>query len=249
MRLENRRILITGGGSGIGLETARLAVAEGARVAILDRSPASLQRARDEVPQASAIACDVSDEAAVALAVEQAAAELGGLDGVANVAGIGTRRSFDETTARIMMTDIAVNLMGPFLVCKSALPHLRRAGGGTVVNVASGLALRPTEGRTAYGASKGGLIVMSKAMAVDLASDGIRVNVVCPGLIDTPLVSDASHGALFTPAQMEKLMDRRILRRLGRADEVARAILFLSSDESSFMTASVMAVDGGGTMH
>ena len=131
MRLENRRILITGGGSGIGLETARLAVAEGARVAILDRSPASLQRARDEVPQASAIACDVSDEAAVARAVEQAAAELGGLDGVANVAGIGTRRSFEETTARIMMTDIAVNLMGPFLVCKSALPHLRRAGGGT----------------------------------------------------------------------------------------------------------------------
>ena len=147
------------------------------------------------------------------------------------------------------MTDIGVNLMGPFLVTKAALPHLRAAGGGTVVNVASGLALRPTEGRTAYGASKGGLITMSKAMAIDLAADNIRVNIVCPGLIDTPLVRDNSHGALFTPAQYEKLMDRRILRRMGEAREIADAILFLTSDESSFITATVLAVDGGGSMH
>ncbi len=249
MRLAGRRILITGGGSGIGLATALRFAAEGARLAILDKSPGSLDTARAQLPDACVVACDVSLPAQVAQAVEQAATHLGGIDGLCNVAGIGTRKSFDDTTAEIMMTDIAVNLMGPFHVSKAALPHLRAAGGGTIVNVASGLALRPTEGRTAYGASKGGLITMTKAMAIDLAKDKIRVNVVCPGLIDTPLVRDASHGLTFTPQQMEKLMDRRILRRLGEAREIADAMLFLTSAESSFVTATVLAVDGGGSMH
>lgn len=249
MRLAHRRIIVTGGGSGIGLQTALRFQAEGARIAVLDRSPRSLDTARAQMPQAVVLACDVSQQASVDTAVAEAAEQLGGVDGLCNVAGIGTRKSFAETTAEIMMTDIGVNLMGPFLVTKAALPHLRAAGGGTVVNVASGLALRPTEGRTAYGASKGGLITMSKAMAIDLAADNIRVNIVCPGLIDTPLVRDNSHGALFTPAQYEKLMDRRILRRMGEAREIADAILFLTSDESSFITATVLAVDGGGSMH
>ena len=249
MRLAGRRILITGGGSGIGLATAERFVTEGAQVAILDRSPQSLARVKNALPGVVALACDVSQEADVQQAVPVAAAHLQGLDGVCNVAGIGTRKSFDDTTAEIMMTDIAVNLMGPFHVSKAALPFLRAAGGGTIVNVASGLALRPTEGRTAYGASKGGLITMTKAMAIDLAKDQIRVNVVCPGLIDTPLVKDASHGATFTPAQFEKLMDRRILRRMGQAEEIAQAILYLTSHESSFVTATTLAVDGGGSMH
>ncbi|WP_077002804.1 SDR family NAD(P)-dependent oxidoreductase [Variovorax sp. KK3] len=249
MRLADRRIIITGGGSGIGLETALRFQAEGARIAVLDRSPKSLDTARTHLPQAVVVECDVSHEASVQRAVEAAAEGLGGIDGICNVAGIGTRKSFEETTAEAMMTDIGVNLMGPFLVSKAALPHLRAAGGGTIVNVASGLALRPTEGRTAYGASKGGLIVMSKAMAIDLAKDKVRVNVVCPGLIDTPLVKDTSHGASFTPQQYEKLMDRRIIRRMGEAREIADAMLFLTSNESSFITATVLAVDGGGSMH
>lgn len=249
MRLDKRRIVITGGGSGIGLETARVFQAEGARVAILDRSPASLETARAQLPGAAIVECDVAVASSVQRAVAAAAEQLGGIDGVCNVAGIGTRKSFDDTTAEAMMTDIGVNLMGPFHVSKAALPHLRAAGGGTIVNVASGLALRPTEGRTAYGASKGGLITMSKAMAIDLAADGIRVNIVCPGLIDTPLVKNTSHGAAFTPAQYEKLMDRRILRRMGRAREIADALLYLTSAESSFVTATVLAVDGGGSMH
>lgn len=249
MRLAKRRIVITGGGSGIGLETARLFQSEGANVAILDRSPKSLDTARAQLPGAAVIECDVSIEASVQRAVAAAAEQMGGIDGICNIAGIGTRRSFDETTAEAMMTDIGVNLMGPFHVSKAALPQLRAAGGGTIVNVASGLALRPTEGRTAYGASKGGLITMTKAMAIDLAKDCVRVNVVCPGLIDTPLVKDTSHGAAFTPEQYEKLMDRRIIRRMGQAREIADAILFLTSRESSFITATVLAVDGGGSMH
>lgn len=249
MRFAQRRIIVTGGGSGIGLATALRLQAEGAKIAVLDRSPTSLDAARSQLPAAAVLECDVSNPGRVEDAVAAAAAQLGGIDGVCNVAGIGTRKSFDDTTAETMMTDIGVNLMGPFLVSKAALPHLRAAGGGTIVNIASGLALRPTEGRTAYGASKGGLITMSKAMAIDLAKDSIRVNVVCPGLIDTPLVKNTSHGPTFTPAQFEKLMDRRIIRRMGEAREIADAILFLTSNESSFITATVLAVDGGGSMH
>ncbi|VTU13184.1 2-(R)-hydroxypropyl-CoM dehydrogenase [Variovorax sp. SRS16] len=249
MRLANRRILVTGGASGIGLEATRRFLGEGARVAVIDRNPAALEALAAQLPAAIALKADVSDEAQVATAVAEAGEKLDGLDGLANVAGIGTRKSFDETTLKVLMTDLNVNLIGPFLVCKAAVPWMRKAGGGAIVNVSSGLALRPTEGRTAYGASKGALIVMSKAIAVDLAADNIRVNVVCPGLIDTPLVANATHGALFTPAQFEKLMDRRLIRRMGRPQELADALLFLMSEESSFMTASVLAVDGGGSMH
>jgi NAD(P)-dependent dehydrogenase (short-subunit alcohol dehydrogenase family) len=249
MRLKNRRLLVTGGGSGIGLETVKRFEREGARVAVLELSDDSLARVREQVPNAIGIPCDVADMLAVQSAVAEAARRLGGLDGIANVAGIGTRKSFDDTTADIMMRDIAVNLMGPFHVIKAALPHLRDARRSTVVNVASGLALRPTEGRTAYGASKGGLIVMSKAIALDLAKDGVRVNVVCPGLTDTPLIRQATNGPPIDDAQIARLMERRAIKRLGEPGEIADAILFLTSDESSFMTASVLAVDGGGAMH
>ncbi len=249
MRLAGRRILVTGGASGIGLETTRRFLAEGAKVSVIDRNPVVLQALAEQLPEAAGLRADVSDEAQVGAAVAEAAERMGGLDGLANVAGIGTRKSFDDMTLDALMTDLKVNLVGPFLVCKAAVPLMREAGGGAIVNVSSGLALRPTEGRTAYGASKGGLIVMSKAMAIDLAPDGIRVNVLCPGLIDTPLVANATHGAVFTPAQFEKLMDRRLIRRMGRPQELADAMLFLMSDESSYMTASVLAVDGGGSMH
>jgi NAD(P)-dependent dehydrogenase (short-subunit alcohol dehydrogenase family) len=249
MRLQNRKLLVTGGGSGIGLETVGRYAREGALVAVLDRAATSLSRAREQYPNAIILECDVTDSQAVTRAVNEAAERMGGLDGVANVAGIGTRKPFDETTAAIMMKDIAVNLMGPFHVIQAALPHFRKAQRSTVVNIASGLALRPTEGRTAYGASKGGLIVMSKAIALDLAKDRVRVNIVCPGLIDTPLIRNPADGFPIEGAQIEKLMERRIIKRLGNAGEVADAILFLTSDESSFMTASVLAVDGGGSMH
>jgi NAD(P)-dependent dehydrogenase (short-subunit alcohol dehydrogenase family) len=248
-RFKGRRIVVTGGASGIGLEAAALFHSEGAAVFVLERRPESIEALRKNRPGIHAALCDVSVEDSVAQAMAEAARVMGGIDGVANVAGIGTRKTIDETTLAIMKTDIAVNLLGPFMVIKAALPHLRAAGGGTIVNVSSGLALRPTEGRTAYGASKGGLITMSKAMAADLAPEDIRVNVVCPGLIDTPLVQDASNGAVFSPELKQRLIDRRLIRRMGRASEVADAIAFLSCDESSFMTASVMCIDGGGTMH
>lgn len=249
MRLKDRRILITGGASGIGLETAALFGEQGARVAILDRNPEALARAAARLPAIVALQTDVADEDAVNAAVAEAAQRLGGLDGVVNCAGIGTRRTFDETTLAIMRNDLAINLLGPFLIAKAAVPHLRHAGGGTIVNTASGIALRPTPGKVAYGASKGGLIVMTKAMGIDLAADNIRVNVVCPGIIDTPLIASDANGPTYTPEQLKSLMDRRLIRRFGMAREVADAMLYLTSHESSYVTATVLAVDGGGTMH
>jgi NAD(P)-dependent dehydrogenase (short-subunit alcohol dehydrogenase family) len=249
MRLKDRRLLVTGGGSGIGLATAQRFRREGARVAVLDCSPVSLERALRELPDALAIECDVSQEDSVTQAVTHAADRMGGIDGVANVAGVATRKRFDELTLQELQADIGVNLIGPFLISRAALPHLRAAGEGTIVNVASGVALRPVESRAAYCASKGGLVALSKAMAIELAPDNIRVNVVCPGIVETPLIGDTSHGPAFSPAQLERLKGRRVLQRFGQTGEIADAILFLTGPESSFMTASVMAVDGGGAMH
>jgi NAD(P)-dependent dehydrogenase (short-subunit alcohol dehydrogenase family) len=249
MRLENRRILVTGGGSGIGLETARLFQREGARIAILDRDAEALERSAALLPDAARFQADVADAGGVSHAVRAAADALGGLDGLVNVAGIGTRGMFDDTTPEMFMNDVRVNLLGPFLVSKAAVPHLRAAGGGTIANVSSSLGLRPMRGRVAYSSSKGGLIVMTKAMAIDLAPDRIRVNVVCPGYVDTPLVSNAANGRVPDAAQVAKILDASLQRRVGAAIEIANTLLFLSCDDSSFVTASVLAADGGAAMH
>jgi NAD(P)-dependent dehydrogenase (short-subunit alcohol dehydrogenase family) len=249
MRLEGRRILITGGASGIGLAAAERFVREGARVCVLDRNAETLAQAAPRLEGVLAVVCDVSRPDEVAAAVERAAAHMQGIDGVANVAGIAVRKSFDELDIELMSHAIAVNLLGPFSVAKAALPHLRAAGGGTIVNVASGVALRPIAGQAAYASSKGGLIVMTKAMAIDLAPDNIRVNVVCPGIIETPMITGSAIGKRYTPEQVEKLMERRLIRRFGQPEEVVDALLYLTSDESSYVTATVLAVDGGGTMH
>ena len=248
-RLAGRRILITGGASGIGLKCAELFLREGARVAILDRNVQALDASARQLPAAVGLQCDVADEVAVRNAVAAAADRLDGLDGIVNSAGIGTRRTFDETTMEIMVKDIGINLLGPFSIAKAAVPHLRNSGGGSIVHVASGIALRPTPGKIAYSASKGGLIAMTKAMAIDLAPDNIRVNVVCPGITDTPLIASAENGPTYTPEQVKFILDRRLIRRFGTATEIANAILFLTSEESSYVTASCFAIDGGGTMH
>ncbi|HEY7436244.1 MAG TPA: SDR family oxidoreductase, partial [Methylomirabilota bacterium] len=168
MRLGGRRVLVTGAASGIGLATARLFRSEGARVAMLDRDEAALGKER--VDGATVLVCDVGDERQVRAAVAEAAAALGGLDGVVNSAGIDLMRPFEEMTAAEWARVMAVDLTGPMLVCHAALPALRQAGRGTIVNIASGAALRPLEQRTAYCAAKAGLVMFGKTLAVDLAA-------------------------------------------------------------------------------
>ena len=247
MRLAGRRILVTGAASGIGLAIARLFRREGAGVAMLDRDQAGLKAA--DVEGAVPIACDVADQASVREAVARAGDALGGLDGVVNSAGIDLLRRFEDMTAEEWARVLAVDLTGPMLVCQAALPLMKRAGRGTIVNIASGAGLRPLEQRTAYCAAKAGLIMFGKTLAVDLAGDNIRVNAICPGIIDTPMFRGSWAGAADPQAELARILDRYVIKRAGQPDEIAQAALYLTSDDSSFVTGTALAVDGGRTFH
>lgn len=242
-RLMGRNIMVTGAASGIGLATARKLVAEGATLALLDRDGVALERLAGELGAHWAM-LDLPDEAAIDRVVADAAARMGGLDGLVNVAGIGGSMA---RLGEMMLDDwnqvIGVNLTAPFLMMRAVLPHMQAAGRGTVVNVSSGQGLMPSApGMGAYCASKGGLVIFSKAMALELAPM-IRVNCVCPGVVDTPLLPETMREAARQPGSPYAL------KRVGEAEEIADAIAFLTSDESSFITGTALAVDGGRTYH
>jgi NAD(P)-dependent dehydrogenase (short-subunit alcohol dehydrogenase family) len=247
VRLAGRRVLVTGAASGIGLAIARLFRSEGAAVAMLDRDQARLKETAPD--DAVALVCDVADERQVRDAVGRAVAGLGGLDGLVNSAGIDLMRPFEQMTAEEWRRVLAVDLTGPMLVCQAALPAMKRAGRGTIVNIASGAALRPLEQRTAYCAAKAGLVMFGKTLAVDLAPYQIRVNAICPGIIDTPLFRSSWEGAADPEAELARILDRYVIKRPGQPDEIAQAALYLTSDESSFVTGAALAVDGGRTFH
>ncbi len=247
MRLHDRRVLVTGAASGIGLAVSRLFTREGARVAMLDRDEARLTTAG--VDGATTLVCDVTDERAVRRSVADAAAALGGVDGVVNCAGIDLMRAFEEMTTEEWSRVLAIDLTGPMLVCHAAVPFMKRAARGTIVNIASGAGLRPLEHRTAYCTAKAGLIMFGKTLAIDLAASGIRVNAICPGIIDTPMFRGSWEGAADPQAELAKILDRYVIKRTGQPEEIAYAALYLTSDESSFVTGTALAVDGGRTFH
>ena len=249
MRLNGRRILVTGAASGIGLATAQMLATEGAQVGLLDLDPARLGEAAAGLKMEAAAVADVGREDEAAAAVARLAAKLGGLDGVVNCAGIDLIRPFSEMKAHEWNRIMTVNLNGPFHVCKAALPHLKRAEGGTIVNVSSAAGLRPLDHRTAYCASKAGLVMFTKTLAADLAADGIRANVVCPGIVETPLFTASYANAPDPVAELARIKDRYCIKRAASPDEIASAIVFLTSRESSYVTGAALAVDGGRTFH
>ena len=250
MQLQGRRIFITGAASGIGLATARRFLAEGARVALADIDGGRLATALGSLPQGAVAApCDVADPASVAAAVSGAADAMGGLDGVVNSAGLCIFDAFEEIAAADWAAMLAVNLTGPFHVCRSAVPHLKAAGGGTIVNIASGAGLRPLGDASAYCATKAGLLMFGKALAIDLAPANIRVNAVCPGVVQTPMVDALLALEPDRAAAVERILDRYVIRRFGTADEIASGALFLTSNESAFVTGTALAVDGGRSFH
>ena len=239
-RLDGRKILVTGGASGIGRATCELFAHEGASVVVIDRDT-------KRVTGAPAIACDVADTTRVAHAVRQAADLLGGLDGLVNAAGVFFNKGLMETTAEVWDTTIAVNLTGTFLCVQAAVPLLREGGRASIVNIASGVGLLPTEGgSTAYVASKGGVIALTRALAAELAPT-IRVNAICPGAVETPMTDGTLRDA--AGAVIPAIVSRYALRRPAAPEEIAAAILFLTAHESSFVTGVSLAVDGGRTFH
>ena len=241
-RLAGRRILITGGASGIGRATAELFVQEGARVALLDR-PGTEVRLIAEQLGAYVIEADVTDAGAVRSSVASAADALSGMDGVVNAAGIAGGQKLSETDAVQWARILEVNLTGPMLVTQAALPFLLSNEAATIVNVASGIGLRPFAGQGAYAASKAGLLAWTKVLAQEL-SPRVRVNATCPGPTDTPLMR-----ANTPPGTPQHFTSQLALKREGTALEQAQAILYLTGPESTFVTGISLAVDGGRTFH
>ncbi|PWJ86397.1 NADP-dependent 3-hydroxy acid dehydrogenase YdfG [Pseudaminobacter salicylatoxidans] len=244
-----RRIVVTGAAQGIGLATVERFVTVGAKVGCLDRDAQALAALAERFDAESihTVVCDVAVSAEVTRAVDACAAMLGGLDGVVNSAGVDLVSPLeaisDDDWARIF----AVNLNGPMHVCRAAFPHLRAAGGGTIVNVSSGAGLQPLRHRSAYSASKAALQMFSKSLSMEAAEFGIRVNTVCPGAVETALL----HSSITEDAEaaLAAIRDRYALGRIASPDEIAAAIFWLSGPESSYVTGTAMAVDGGRTFH
>lgn len=249
--LEGRRILITGAAKGIGLATVERFIAEGARIVALDRDEMALATLRGRFARESlhAAKVDVTESEAVSGATAAGAEAIGGLDGLVNAAGIDLIASIETMTPVDWNRVIAVNLTGPMLVTQAAFPHLRAAGGGTIVNVSSGAGLSPLKHRTAYCASKAGLQMAGKALAMEAAEFGIRVNTICPGAVETELFRSSIDTAPDPQAAYETVRARYALQRIAAPQEIAAAILWLTSAESSYVTGTAIAVDGGRTFH
>jgi NAD(P)-dependent dehydrogenase (short-subunit alcohol dehydrogenase family) len=237
-RLDGRVCVITGAASGIGATSARLFEAEGAQVVGIDLDAG-------QAVGALRIAADVADEGQVRSALAEAREEMGRIDVLMNNAGINPTDdgSVLETTLESWQRVQDVNLKGVFLCCKHGIPHLLDAGGGSVINVASFVAvIGAAVSQGSYTASKGAVLSLSRELGVEFAGRGVRVNALCPGPVNTPLLKD-----LFAkdPDRAAKRLVHIPMGRFGEPEEIAKAALFLASDDSSFVTASSFLVDGG----
>jgi len=247
--LMGKVALITGGGTGIGRGMALAFAREGAKVALAARRVEKLQEVVREIADAGgegmAIACDVSSAGDAARAVRETVEKFGALHVLVNNAGgvhVSTIEGIPEEEWDRMM---AVNLKGPFLMSRAALPEFRKVGGGSIVNVGSILGLVAMKGRAAYCASKGGVTMLTKAMAIDHAHENVRVNCICPSIVETELIK----GLFDANDEGKKLRDARVasipLGRMGRPADVAELAVYLASEESSWLTGVAIPLDGG----
>jgi NAD(P)-dependent dehydrogenase (short-subunit alcohol dehydrogenase family) len=234
--------LVTGGASGIGLATASLLAAHGARVAVLDRDRAALDVTEGDL---AAVEADVTDDASVRAAVEAAATRLGGLDILINNAGIGAAGTVEDNTDAEWLRVLDVNLLGLVRVTRAALPYLRRSAHAAIVNTCSIAATAGLPQRALYSASKGAVLSLTLAMAADHIREGIRVNCVNPGTVATPWVGRLLEAAADPAAERAALEARQPTGRLVTAEEVAHAIVHLAGPAAGSTTGTSLAVDGG----
>ena len=250
-RFDGKVAIVTGAASGIGAATALRFAREGGRVAGFDiqlPQPESWKSIEEAAPAASFHSVDVSAEDEVKRAMAEAIDQHGGIDVLVNAAGVAGGGPLHITEEVEWDRVLGVNLKGVFLCCKHALPDMIARGGGTIVNVASIEGMIATDGTAAYGASKGAVIQLTRNLAVDYTHQGIRSNCVCPGLVDTPMtavVTRAQEGPLQKLHQA--FINSHLVGRAGTPEEIAAAILFLASDDASFITGSSLVVDGGWT--
>jgi NAD(P)-dependent dehydrogenase (short-subunit alcohol dehydrogenase family) len=252
MRLSNKTAIITGAGSGIGKAIARLFSDEGANVVIVDWNRASGQSATDELRSlgrpVSFFNVDVSKAKDIQEVVATTVSEYGGLNILVNDAAIQVFAELVETSEEDWDRVHNVNLKGVFLGCKYGIPALIKSGGGAVVNIASILGFVGDPTLAAYCAAKGGVIALTKVAALTYGPERVRVNCICPGDVGTPMVEEYFNTS-ENPAQLrQEIYSKYALRRIADPTEIARAALFLASDDSAFMTGSALVVDGGLTV-
>lgn len=247
-RLEDRVVLLSGGASGIGAETARLVVREGGKAVLADRDEAKGRALAAELgATAHFVALDVTQEPSWQAAVAATVEKFGALHGLLNAAGVGVRNTIEDCTLEEYRRVNDINSLGTFLGCKLAIPAMKASGGGSIVNISSVLGLRGAAHAMAYSASKGAVRSLTKNVALHCAQMkyNIRCNSVHPGYIDTPMIAPRLEQNVENMTGRQFLEELHPLGRLGRPEEVANMILFLLSDESTFSTGSEFVCDGG----
>jgi len=248
MRLDGKICIITGGGSGIGRAACLLFAKEGAKVVVADKARDAAERVAAEAGNGAwPVEVDVASSRSVQAMIAATVQRFGRIDVLVNNAGYGIAGSVVETSEADWDRLMAVNVNGVFYGCKYVIPVMQKQGGGVIVNTASVVASVGIRNRAAYCASKGAVAALTRAMALDHVGDGIRINCVAPGTIDSPYFSEIL-GKSENPAELRRQLEaRQAMNRLGRPEEIAAGMLFLASDESSFMTGAMLTIDGGMT--
>jgi NAD(P)-dependent dehydrogenase (short-subunit alcohol dehydrogenase family) len=253
VRLKDKVAIITGGGSGIGQACGELFAEEGASVVLAGRRAEKTAEAAAAITarggRALGVACDVARATDVARVIRRTMAEFGAIHILVNSAGVLLVGTAEQTSEGEWDHVINTNLKGVFLVSRAAIPELRRAGGGSIVNISSVLGLVGMKNGAAYCASKGGVTLLTKAMALDHAADGIRVNCICPAIVETELLDELWAKTPDPEASRRRRAEQIPLGRFGTPRDVARMALFLASDESSWVTGAALPLDGGFTAY
>jgi NAD(P)-dependent dehydrogenase (short-subunit alcohol dehydrogenase family) len=245
-RLLGKVAIVTGAGTGIGRACALAMAREGSRLALVGRREQKLQDLAKEIGNSAvAIAADLSKKADIEKLVARTVAELGGINVLLNNAGVLHVGNVEQITEEQWDQTFNINIRGLWLLSRAVLPHMRRAGGGVIINVASVLGINGARNRASYAPSKGAVVLLTKCMAVDHGHENIRVNAICPSFVETDLTAAALSAAPDPQAVRRERVAVHPIGRLGQPEDIAGLAVYLASDESSWVTGSVFPVDGG----